>query len=82
MKQDPAATEMITQLREAVDDLQMRVVFQEDTLQVLNDVISTQDQQITEMREQLRFLVEKYKSVSYSLEQSQPSATQERPPHY
>jgi len=47
MKQDPAATEMITQLREAVDDLQMRVVFQEDTLQALNDVISTQDQQIT-----------------------------------
>jgi len=82
MKLDPAATEMITQLREAVDDLQMRVVFQEDTLQVLNDVISTQDQQITEMREQLRFLVEKYKSVSYSLEQSQPSSAQERPPHY
>jgi len=82
MKQDPAANEEITQLREAVEDLQMRVVFQEDTLQALNDVVATQDQQITEMREQLRFLVEKYKSVSYSLEQSQSGSAEERPPHY
>lgn len=82
MMQDPAASEVITQLREAVDDLQMRVVFQEDTLQSLNDIIATQDQQMSEMREQLRFLVDKYKSVSYSLEQSQAGSVDERPPHY
>jgi len=82
MMQDPAVSEVITQLREAVDDLQMRVVFQEDTLQSLNEVIATQDQQMTEMREQLRFLVDKYKSVSYSLELSQTGSVDERPPHY
>lgn len=82
MTQDPATTYVIDQLREAVDDLQMRVVFQEDTLQSLNDVMAVQDQQITEMREQMRFLAEKYKSVSYSAEQSQSSPMDERPPHY
>lgn len=76
------AAEQIDQLQDAVDDLQMRVVFQEDTLQSLNDVISTQDQQIAALQEQVRFLAEKYKSVSYSIERSQSAPSDDRPPHY
>ena len=75
-------TEQLNQLQDAVDDLQMRVLFQEDTLQSLNEVISTQDQQIAALQEQVRFLAEKYKSVSYSLEQSQSTPNDDRPPHY
>lgn len=71
----------ITVLKEAVDDLQMRLAFQEDTLQQLDSVLIQQNDLIDRMNRRLAYLEERLKS----LETREPGNTEgddKPPPHY
>lgn len=69
-------------LNEAVMDLQARVAFQEDTLQHLNAVVASQDQEIRALHEQLKRLAKRLDDSLYAQEQGSATLLHERPPHY
>ena len=70
------------QLLTTVQDLQMRMEFQEDSISQLNDVIAKQDRIIAELEEQVKYLADKFRTVSASLEDGQVAPANEKPPHY
>ncbi|GAA5316878.1 MAG: hypothetical protein AseanaTS_20820 [Candidatus Pelagadaptatus aseana] len=70
------------ELLEQIQELQMRVSFQEDNLQELNDVIAEQDANISKLQEQLRYFAEKMKQLESASSLTGPVSGDERPPHY
>ena len=69
-------------LQEQVEDLQMRIAFQDDTIAELSDVIATQDKLLSQLQRQQQMFTDKFKSIEHSLDHSQDTPAQERPPHY
>ena len=65
-----------------VQELQIRLSFQEDSLQSLNEVIAKQDETIRQLQEQLRYFAKKVKTVESSVSQPGMNVGDERPPHY
>lgn len=72
----------MTTFDEAFIDLQMRVAFQEDMLNQLNDVVSKQDADILLLREQVRGLAQRLEESMRQSSQSENTLVDERPPHY
>lgn len=64
-----------------VEELEVRVAFQEDTLQTLNDELASQQQQIEQLQAMLQVV---YRELKAAQEQQGQGATaaSERPPHY
>ena len=63
-----------------IEDLEMRVAFQEDALDKLSDVIAQQDKTILELRRAVQLLNEQIRKMD-----AQPGATggeEPPPPHY
>lgn len=71
---------MAENMQNAIDDLQMKLAFQDDLLEQLNQVVTNQQQQITN----LELALETMKvQVSTMQTASQESGSQhELPPHY
>ncbi len=67
------------ELEQQLIELQMQLTYQEDTIQSLNDVITTQQQDILLLKQQLTQFVEEVKNTSSS---GGTSLFDERPPHY
>ena len=65
-------------LSERIDALEMRVAYQDDTIETLNQTITAQWQQIDALTRQLAELRERLQDA----ERSAPGAVNERPPHY
>lgn len=71
-----------------LDELEMRVAFQEETLQQLNTALGDQQLQISRLEDTCRALVERLRSLQGSLQSSLDELTEEggapveRPPHY
>lgn len=65
-----------------VEELQIRLSFQEDSVQSLNDVIAKQDETIRQLQEQLRYFAKKVKTVESSVGHTGINVGDERPPHY
>ena len=65
-------------LSERIDALEAKLMFQEDTIEVLNTTITMQWQQIDALKRQLNLLNERLREAEAS--SSQPK--NERPPHY
>jgi SlyX protein len=63
-------------------DLQTRVIFQEDTLQQLNSIVTKQDHEIRELQQQLKSLAKRFEEFLYAQEQNPAAPAIERPPHY
>ncbi len=62
-----------------IEDLQSRLVFQEDAIDHLNKTIARQDQAIELLRQQIQYLYGQLKQLS----EQRPEAPQnEVPPHY
>ena len=64
-----------------VDRLEMKIAFQEDLLQKLDDAVFAQQQQILLLEDQVRVLSEQLQQI----ETTRPdvmSVVDERPPHY
>nr|WP_123015218.1 SlyX family protein [Vibrio zhugei] len=67
-------------LQQRVDDLEYQISFQEQTISDLNDALSQQQFVIAEMKDQMKFVVGKIKSISPN-ELADPSE-ETPPPHY
>lgn len=67
-----------------LDELEMRVAFQEETLQQLNTALGDQQLQISRLEDTCRALVERLRSLQGSLDEltEEGGAPVERPPHY
>ena len=65
-------------LAERIDALEMRVAYQDDTLEALNETITAQWKQIDALTRQLAELRERLQDA----ESSATAPINERPPHY
>lgn len=61
-----------------IDDLEARLMYQEVTIETLNQTITAQWQEIDKLKRQLAELSERLKEA----EASTPRPASERPPHY
>jgi len=68
-------------LEQRLDELESRLAFQDDLIESLNEVITRQDREITNMASQLKDL---FTRVSEQAETATPGAAAEHepPPHY
>lgn len=62
-------------------DLESKVAFQDDLLESLNRIVVEQQQQIDMLQQQVRLLYDQLRSLAPS-NIDEPSAGEERPPHY
>jgi len=71
-------TNEIKTLTERIDALEMRLAYQDDTIETLNQTITAQWKQIDMLTRQLAQLGERLQEA----EANAPGAANERPPHY
>jgi SlyX protein len=71
-----------TDYMDQLEDLQMKVAYQEDTIQSLNDVVVGQSQAIARINEQVQLLNQKLRQFESGVDQSDTNTIDERPPHY
>ncbi len=64
-----------------VDRLEMKIAFQEDLLQKLDDAVFAQQQQILLLEDQVRVLSEQLQQIA-TTQPDAMSVVDERPPHY
>ena len=67
--------------KDQVDGLEMKIAFQEDLLQKLDDAVFAQQQQILLLQDQVRVLSEQLQQIATARPEAM-SAVDERPPHY
>jgi SlyX protein len=72
----------MSDFEEQLIDLQTRVAYQEDTLSQLNDVITRQDAEITQLKQHLRLVAQRLDELSRNPAQADGELLDERPPHY
>lgn len=72
----------VEQLLEMIEDLQSRLLFQEESIAALDRVISEQDQTLMTQQRQLVLLSEKLKSLEARQSDSGDSVVDQKPPHY
>ena len=72
----------MSDLEEQLIDVQTRIAYQEDTLTQLNDVITRQDAEIIQLKQQLRLLALRIDEMQRNPAQANDEITNERPPHY
>ena len=67
--------------KDQVDGLEMKIAFQEDLLQKLDDAVFAQQQQILLLQDQVRVLSEQLQQIATARPEAM-LAVDERPPHY
>lgn len=73
----------MSDLEEQLIDVQTRVAYQEDTLAQLNDVITKQDAEIVQLKQQMRILAQRLDELARNpLDGEDGDVANERPPHY
>ncbi|HSX50329.1 MAG TPA: SlyX family protein [Cellvibrio sp.] len=73
----------MSDLEEQLIDVQTRVAYQEDTLAQLNDVITKQDAEIVQLKQQMRLLAQRLDELARNpLQAEDGDVANERPPHY
>ena len=68
----------LEQCQEQIDDLQGRLIHQEDMLQSLNERIAEQDKIIMQLQQQLQHHHKRVDDLAFNIE----TKVNERPPHY
>lgn len=69
-------------IQEELIELQTRLAYQEDTIAQLNDVITKQDADITQLQHQMRLLAKRFEELLAEQDRGDVEITNERPPHY
>ncbi len=69
-------------IEEQLIDVQTRVAYQEDTLAQLNEVITRQDAEIIQLKQQLRLLAQRIDELGRNPAALGGEIIDERPPHY
>lgn len=73
----------MSDIEEQLIDVQTRVAYQEDTLAQLNDVITKQDIEIVQLKQQVRLLAQRLDELARDpLQGDEADVANERPPHY
>lgn len=73
----------MSDIEEQLIDVQTRVAYQEDTLAQLNDVITKQDAEIVQLKQQMRLLAQRLDELARDPAQAaETDITNDRPPHY
>lgn len=70
------------QFEQLMVDLQTKLAFQEDTVQALNDIVSSQQQDIHRLQAQMHSLIEELRTVLNGMDIGNINPEQEVPPHY
>ena len=65
-----------------LESIEAQLAFQEDALEQFNSVAVSQQEQIDELRAQVRVLQEQFKALPDGSLQSAVDPAQEKPPHY
>ncbi|MDW6002081.1 SlyX family protein [Vibrio mangrovi] len=70
----------VERLENRINDLECQLAFQEDTIEALNNALTQQQQAISRMQEQMKFIAGRLKTFneSHIADQSQETP----PPHY
>ncbi|MCH8959245.1 MAG: SlyX family protein [Proteobacteria bacterium] len=63
-----------------IDSVETKIAYLEDTLQTLNDIVSSQQKDIEELRVSCKYLVDRQKGLAEMIEGD--ADRDERPPHY
>ena len=66
---------------ERLDDLEIKMAFQEELVEALNGVVVRQQQEIELLQQQIRYLYRQVRDLRPADEAS-PAPEQEVPPHY
>lgn len=69
-----------TELESRVADLEVRLVFQDDTIQALNDVVTAQQMELEKLRRGLEVLARRQADLAASMHGD--DADEAPPPHY
>lgn len=73
----------MSDIEEQLIDVQTRVAYQEDTLAQLNDVITKQDAEIVQLKQQMRLLAQRLDELARDPAQGgETDIPNDRPPHY
>ena len=72
----------IEKIEAQLDNLEMQLTFQEDTINSLNKLVTEQTQQMTEMQKQIRWLGKRLKQMQESQSTDSDPAAEPPPPHY
>lgn len=73
----------MSDIEEQLIDVQTRVAYQEDTLAQLNDVITKQDAEIVQLKQQMRLLAQRLDELARDPAQAgETDIPNDRPPHY
>ncbi|MDO6512681.1 MULTISPECIES: SlyX family protein [unclassified Neptuniibacter] len=67
--------------QERIDELETRVAFQEDTLDKLNSIVSTQELEILKLTRMMKVFSQQVKSLTLDLPANRPE-DEPPPPHY
>lgn len=73
----------MSDIEEQLIDVQTRVAYQEDTLAQLNEVITKQDAEIVQLKQQVRLLAQRVDELVRDPAQGDTAEIiNDRPPHY
>jgi SlyX protein len=67
--------------QERIDELETRVAFQEDTLDKLNSIVSSQEIEIQKLTRMMKVFSQQVKNISIDMPTSRPE-DEPPPPHY
>lgn len=73
---------MTSEIDQRLDELESRLAFQEDVIDNLNRVVTRQDREILELKQQLAGLAARVNEFSDSATAAGPASGFEIPPHY
>ncbi len=62
-------------------DIEIKVSYQEDTIEMLNDIVTKQQQQLNKLQKSLEVLADRMQDVKVQFDDPLNPAD-ERPPHY
>jgi SlyX protein len=72
----------IEKIEAQLNNLEMQLTFQEDTINSLNKLVTEQTQQMTEMQKQIRWLGKRLKQMQENQSTDSDPADEPPPPHY
>jgi SlyX protein len=72
----------IEKIEAQLNNLEMQLTFQEDTINSLNKLVTEQTQQMTEMQKQIRWLGKRLTQMQENQSTDSDPAAEPPPPHY
>lgn len=77
---DRPVNEQLTYLQESIEALESRNAFQDDVIEQLNQELTIHQQEISELKQQMKLLVERFKNQNKT--QLMRAEDEPPPPHY